>query len=327
MMRLCTAVSRMLTVGVLTMAVAGSAAAQPAYPSKPIRFIVPYPPGGGSDTLARFVGQKLSQSWSQPVIVDNRGGGNTVIGTEALAKSAPDGYTIFLGANALTVVPHLYRTLPYDTLKDFAPVGTVARSEFVLVLHPSVAANNLQEFIALAKSRPEQLNYASSGAAGSDRLAAALFEILTKVKMQHVPYKGTAPGLTDLLAGQVQLWFIGPQNALPHIKTGRLKPIAITGERRLPTLPQVPTFIEAGLQGFDVKTWYGVVAPAGTPKSIIDKLSVELGTILAMPDVREKLENQGMQPFISTSEQFTALVKSDFARFGNVIKAANIKIE
>ncbi len=317
---------RLLIMGVL-IAIAGSAAAQQAYPSKPIRFIVPYPPGGGSDVLARLVGQKLAERLGQPVVVDNRGGGNTIIGNDALAKSPPDGYTISLTNSSVTVLPHLYRTLPYDTLKDLAPVATVSVNPQLLVVHPSVAANNLQEFIALAKSKPGQLNYATSGAGGQTHLAAVLFEILAGVKMEHVHYKGTGPGLTDLLAGRVQLWFIGPHNALPHIKAGKLKPIAISGKSRSATLPQVPTFTEAGVPGFDVETWYAVLAPAGTPKDIVDKLSAEFGRIVAAPDVRAKLESQGMQPFISTAEQFTALVKSDLAMYGKVVKTANIKIE
>ncbi len=325
MTSLATAV-RLLTMGVL-IAIAGVAAAQPAYPSKPIRFIVPYPPGGGSDVLARLLGQKLTESWGQPVVIDNRGGGNTIIGNDALAKSAPDGYTISLTNSSLTVLPHLYRTLPYDTLKDLAPVATVSVNPQLLVVHPSVAANNLQEFIALAKSKPGQLNYATSGAGGQTHLAAVLFEILAGVKMEHVHYKGTGPGLTDLLAGRVQLWFIGPHNAIAHIKAGKLRPIAITGQNRSATLPQVPTFNEAGLPGFDVETWYAVLAPAGTPKDIVDKLSAELGKIVTAPDVREKLASQGTQPYFSTAEQFSALLKSDLAMYGKVVKTANIKIE
>jgi tripartite-type tricarboxylate transporter receptor subunit TctC len=324
MMKCCFALAQIFVVGVL-MAGAGSAAAQSEYPNKPIRFIVPYPPGGGSDVLARLIGQKLTESWGQPVIIDNRAGANTIIGTDALVKAPPNGYTISLAASTLAVLPHLYRDLPYDPLKDVAPVATVSMSPQLLVVNSGVAANNLEEFIALAKSMPGKLNYASSGAGGPTHLAAALFEILAGVKMQHVAYKGTGPGLTDLLAGRVQLWFIGPHNAIPHIKTGRLRPLAITGESRSASLPQTQTFAEAGMPDFDMETWYGVLAPAGTPKEIVDKLSIEIGKILAMPDVREKLETQGMRPFVSTPEQFTALVKSDVARYGKIIKTANIE--
>ncbi|MFH1604309.1 MAG: tripartite tricarboxylate transporter substrate binding protein, partial [Pseudomonadota bacterium] len=305
----------------------GSAAAQQAYPNKPIRIIVPYPPGGSTTTMARIVGQKLTESWGQSVIVDNRGGGNTIIGTEALTKSPPDGYTIFLADATLAVLPHLYRNLPYDSVKDVTPVATISISPQVLVVHPSVPANNLQEFIALAKSRPGQLNFASSGGATTNRLAAELFCTRTGVKMQNIPYKGAGPAITDLIAGQVQLLFNVPINVIPHIKSGRLRPIAITGETRLAALPQVPTFTEAGLPGFDIGPWYGIAVPGGTPKEIIDRLSMEVARVLRMPDVREKLERQGMRPLISTPEQFAAHVKSEMAKFAKIVEIANIKIE
>jgi len=320
------AMLRVVTLAI-PMAIAGSAAAQQDYPNKPIRLIVPFPPGGSTTSMARIVGQKLNESWGQSVIVDNRGGGNTIIGTDALAKSPPDGYTIFLADATLAVLPHLYRDLPYDTVKDVVPVATISISPQVLVVHPSVPANNLQEFIALGKSRPGQLNFASSGGATTNRLAAELFCLLTGVKMQNIPYKGAGPAVTDLIAGQVQLLFNVPINVLPHIKSGRLKPIAITGETRLAALPQVPTFTEAGLPGFDLGPWYGIAAPGGTPKEIIDKLSTEIAKILRMPDVREKLESQGMRPLISTPEQFAAHLKSEMAKFGKIVEAANIKIE
>lgn len=261
------------------------------------------------------------------MIVDNRGGGNTIIGTEALAKSAPDGHTIFLADATLAVLPHLYRDLPYDTLKDVAPVASISVSPQVLVVHPSVPANNLQEFIALAKARPGQLNFASSGGATTNRLAAELFCMLTRVKMQNIPYKGAGAAITDLIAGQVQLIFNVPINVLPHIKSGRLKAIAITGETRLAALPEVPTFTEAGLPGFNMGPWYGVAVPGGTPREIVDKLSAEVAKILRMPDVRDRLESQGMRPLISTPEQFGAHVKSEIARFAKIVEAANIKIE
>jgi len=323
-MKFSAAVVRIVTIGVL-IATAGFAAAQQAYPSKPIRFIVPYPAGGPASALARLVGQKMTESWGQPVIVDHRPGGNTVIGSEALVKSAPDGYTIMVVATAHVINAHLLPNLPYDTIKDFAPVGTLGSTELVMVLHPSVPANNLQEFIALAKSKPGELNFASAGTGGVIHLAGELFNIMAGVKMQHIAYKGTPPALTDLIGGQVQLSFIVPLSVAPHIKSGRLKAIAISGETRLPALPQVPTFTEAGLPGFDVKFWFGVLAPAGTPKEIIDKLSTEIAKILALPDIKENLLSQGMEPFISSPEQFAALIKADMAKFGGIVKAANIK--
>jgi len=301
------------------------AAAQQDYPNKPIRFIVPFPPGGSTDPVARLIGQKLTESWGQQVIVDNRPGGNTIIGTEALAKSAPDGYTMSLATSTFVISPHLVPSLPYDSFKDFAPVATLASSEFVLVLNASVPANNLQEFIALAKSRPGGLNCASTGTGSANHLASEFFNMLAGIKTQHIPYKGGGPALTDLLGGLVQMAFNPPLAYLPHIKTGRLKAIAISGESRHSSLPQVPTFTEAGLPGYSIGYWIGVLAPTGTPKAIIDKLSTEIGRILAMPDTKEKIAVQGMDSFISSPEQFAALTKADMAKWGKVIKAAGIK--
>ncbi len=308
-------------------AVAGAAAAQQAYPNKPIRMTTPYAPGGSTTILARMVAQKLTESWGQQVIVENRPGGNTVIGTESLAKSAPDGYTIMLTSNIHVINPNLFPNLPYDPVRDFAPIGTVSRIEFVLVVHPSVPANTLQEFIALAKSSPGKLNYATSGSGGAGHLATEMFSVMTGVKMQHIPYKGGGAALIDLIGGQVDLGFAVPLEFTPHIKSGKLRALAISGEARLPSLPDVPTFTEAGLPGLDIAFWQGILAPAGTPKAIIDKLSAELARILAMPDIREKLVFQGVQPYINTPEQFASLIKADLAKFAKLIKTANIRLE
>jgi tripartite-type tricarboxylate transporter receptor subunit TctC len=308
------------------LAFAGADAAQQAYPNRPIRFIVPYAPAGPTDLLARLIGQKLSESLGQPVIVDNRPGGNTIIGTEALAKSAPDGYTIMMMAIAHAIIPNLLPT-PYDPIKSFAPVATVASGEIVLVLNPSVPANNLQELIALAKARPGQLNYASASTGGPLHLAAELFNLMTGVKTQHIPYKGAGPALTDVIGGQVQMLFSPADIAIPQIRSGKLKAIAISGKARSPALPQVPTFAESGLPGFTIKNWFGVLAPAGTPRPIIDKLSSEIGRILALPDIQERLVGQGMDPFVSSPEQFAALIETEVALYGRIIKTANIKVE
>ena len=326
MMKFVTAATNMLLLGVMLM-LAGSAIAQQAYPSKPIRFITPYAPGGSTSIMARVIGQKLTEAWGQPVVVDNRPGGNTIIGTDALAKSAPDGYTIMLTTNTHVINPNFSLNLPYDTIKDFTPVATLYISEFVLVLNSSVPANSLQELIALAKSKPGKLNYASTGSAGSSHLAAELFNVQAGVNIQHIPYKGAGPALTDLIGGQVEMHVNNPLVMIPHIKSGKIKGIAVTGATRLAALPDVPTFAEAGLSGLDVKFWYGVLAPAGTPKAIIDKLSNEIAKILAMPDIRERLISQGLEPFISTPEQFAALMKADMAKYANLVKAANIKFD
>jgi tripartite-type tricarboxylate transporter receptor subunit TctC len=324
-MKFATAVMHILTTGLLLAAT--GAAAQPSYPSKPIRFITPYPPGGGTSVVARIIGQKLTESWGQQVLVDNRGGGNTIIGTEIGAKSSPDGYTILFVDSTLAILPNLYPTLPYDTLRDLAPVATLTRIPFMLVLHPSLPAGNLQELIAYAKAKPGQLNYASSGSGGQGHLAMEVFSILTGVKMQHVPYKGGGPALTDLLGGQVQLHFNVPINLISPVKSGKLKAIAISGESRLAALPQLPTFSEAGLPNFDVSYWQGVAIPAGTPKAIIAKMSTEIARILAMPDVRERLVSQGAEPFISKPEQFAAMVRAETVNYAKAIKTANIRLD
>ncbi len=310
----------------MLMAIAAPVAAQQDYPSKPIRLISPYAAGGGTSIAARIISQKLSESWGQNVLVDNRPGANTMIGTEALAKSPPDGYTILISAATHVIVPLLFKT-PYDVIKDFAPVATLTRGELVLVIHPSVPANNLQELIALAKARPGQLNYASTGAGSIQHLGGELFNIMAGVQIRHIPYKGSGPAATDLLGGQVQMFFSPPITVIQYIKNGRLKPIAITGEKRKSALPQVPTLTEAGMPGYEVRTWYGIFAPSGTPKPIIDKMSTEIARILALPDVVEQLVSLGLEPFISTPEQFATLIKADMDRYARIVKDAKIKLE
>lgn len=319
---------RLLVAGMLMAGatVATVTHAQSTYPVKPIRFIVPYPPGGTTTPLARMIGEKFTESWGQPVLVDNRGGGNTIIGTEIAARAAPDGYTILLVLQTHVVVPSLLPT-PYDAIRDFTPVGTVSSSEYALVLHPSVPAANLQEFIALVRAKPGALNYASSGGGTTNHLSAALFEARTGTKMQHVPYKGSGPALTDLMGGQVQLYFSSPLVVTPLVKAGKIKAIAVSGDNRQAALPQVPTFAEAGLPNFELKSWYGVLAPAGLAKPVHDRLSGELARILGTAEVSEKLSAQGMDSFVSTPDQFAARMKADLSKFAQLIKAANIKFE
>ena len=325
-MRSCRIFARILALGVLAV-LSGALSAQQAYPNKPIRFIVPSPPGGSTDPMARLAAQKLSEKWGQSVIVDNRPGGNTIIGTEAVAKAPPDGYTILLASTAFVTTPSLVPYLPYDTIKDFSAAATIAKSRNVLVLNPSVPANSLRELIALAKSKPGQLNFASSGVGTSVHLAGELFNIMAETKIQHIPYKGSGPLISDLIGGQVQMSFQIPVSALQHIKSGKLKAIAVTGEARLATAPQIPTFAEAGLPGFDMTGWYAIVAPAATPKAIIDKISGDMAVILAMPETQEQLARQGMEHYISTPAQVAALFKADIAKYARIIKSANIKLE
>ena len=319
------AVSRVFAASALILT-AGSTGAQQTYPGRPIRLITPFPPGSSSSTIVvRLIGQKLTESWGQQVIVDSRPGGNAVIAGDALVKSPPDGHTVLLVTGSHAVNPLLITNLPYDTVKDFAPVATLASTGYVLVLTPSVPANNLNEFIALAKSKPGQLNYASSGAI--QQLVSELFNIIAGVKLQHIPYKGGAQIIPDLMSGQVQIYFGTPSGAIPQIRSGKLKAIAITGESRLHALPQVVTFAEAGLPGYDAKNWFGILAPAGTPKAIVDKLSGELAKFLADSGFREKLTSQGLDPFASSPDQFAALIKADLEKYARIVKAANIRME
>ena len=311
----------------LLAALAGAASAQQAYPNKSIRFITPFPPGGGTTVVARLVGQKLSEHWGQPVIVENRPGGDTIIGSDAVAKAPPDGYTILLAGSTHVTLNLLHREVPFDAIKDFAPVATLTSGEELMVLHPAVPANTLQEFIALAKSKPGQLNYSSAGIGVTNHLASELFNIMAGVKIQHIPYKGGGQALTDLIGGQVQMFMNNPLTILPHVKSGKVKPIAISGETRLAALPQVPTFTEAGLPGFDVRFWYGVLAPAGTPKPIVDKLSAEIGKILATSDFKVSMAAQGFDPYYTTPEKMAEVLQAEYAKNANIIKIANIKPE
>ena len=306
---------------------AGPVSAQQAYPTKSIRFIVPYPPGGSTDPMARLAANKLAERWGQSVVVDNRPGGSTIIGTEAVAKAAPDGYTILLASSAFVTGPSMFSRLPYNTLKDFVGVATIAKSRFVLVVGLGVPTNTLQEFIALAKSRPGKLNFASSGVGANTHLSAEMFSSLTGTKLNHIPYKGSGVLVTDLISGRVDLSFQVPITVMTYITTGRLKAIAISGDGRAPALPEVPTFGEAGLQGFNPSGWFGIVAPAASPKFAINKLSTEVAAILALPDSRDYLIKQGSEAFVSTPEQVNALIRSDVARYAKIIKDANIKVE
>jgi len=324
--RFAAGVTRALSVCLLLALANVATAQQQIYPSKPIRIISPYPPGGTTDILARLVGQKLNESWGQQVLVENRPGGNTIIGTEMLVKSPPDGYTLLSILTTHVIVPNLQPT-SYDPIRDFIAVATFTSTEQVLVMHPSVPVNTLQELIALAKARPGQLNFASGGSGTASHLAGELFNLMAGIRMQHIPYKGSAPATNDLVGGQVQLFFGPPIVTLPHIRSGRIKAIAIGGEARMSALPRVPTFTQAGLPGYDAKIWYGMLAPAGTPGDVINRLSSEIARILAMPDIRERLVGQGMDPFISSPDQFAALIRADFAKWGKVIKTANIRLE
>jgi tripartite-type tricarboxylate transporter receptor subunit TctC len=297
------------------------------YPTKPIRFIVPYSPGGSTSMVARLVGEKMTENWKQQVLVENRPGGSTIIGTQALAKSAPDGYTIMLVVNSHAANGHLLKNLPYDTMNDFAPVATLVKTELLLDVNPMVPASTLTEFIALMKAKPGQFNVATIGGGGVTRLMTELFLMETGTKAVHISYQGTPPMLTDLMGGQVQFIFDTPVTTLPFAKDKRLKPLAVTGPKRLAAFPDVPTFTEMGMPQIDMNVWFMVLAPAGTPKPIIAKLNAEINRVLALPDVKNVLAQQIMDPFVSTPEESAKMLRAVYDQYGKIIAKAGIKLE
>lgn len=300
--------------------------AQEDYPRKPIRWISPYAPGGSTSTLARLIGERIGEVMGKPVIIDNRPGGNTMIGGEHAARATPDGYTL-LHAGKAQVILKVTSKPPYDILKDFAPITMLVKTHYVLVVTPSLPVANLKELIAYAQARPRKLTVAAVSTGSSQHLMGELFNILADVKMRHVPYKGGQQALVDLMAGIVQVSFSNSINAIPHIKAGRLKALAITGEKRTTALPDVPTYAEGGMPGYAPKTWQGVVAPAGTPKAIIDKLSNEMAKALTVPIIVERLANSGMEPYHSGPANMAAQMKLDYAETLRIIKAADLKLE
>lgn len=318
--------SRLVCLAV-SFAFAGPTLAQQAWPNKPVRIIVPYGPGASTDNITRLYGQKITEAWGQPVIIDNKPGGNTVIGSEAMVRSAPDGYTYLLVVNTHVINPLLIAKLPYDPIKDFAPVAILGTQEYVLCINPGVPAGNLKEFIAYARTRPGQLHFSSSGGGGLGHLSGEMFNNIAGVSMQHVPYKGGAPAVTDLIAGQVQSMFSSPGAVLPNIRAGKLRALAVSGKTRLAALPDVPTFAEAGLPSFESNNWFGFLAPEATPRDIVRKLSAEMVRVQSLADFKEKLNAQGVDPRPGGPEQFAALIKSDLEKFARIVKSANIKLE
>ena len=299
-----------------------------AYPSKPVRLIVTFPPGGGADMIARAVGQKLIESWGQQFIVDNRGGAGGIIGTEIAARSVPDGYTLLVGASSGLVINPLLRTnLPYDPVRDFMPVSLLIVNPTLLVVNSSVPATSVKELIALAKAKPGQLNYASVGQGSPIHLAMELFKSMTGTNFVHVPYKGAGPAVTELLAGQVQLMFNSMPSVLPHVKTGRLRGLAVGSAQRFRAVPDIPTVAEAGVPGFEATTWYGMFAPAGTSKVIINKLNTQIVKILANPEMAQYLVVQGTEARSSTPAELAKYMRVESERAKKAIKSAAIRIE
>lgn len=298
-----------------------------AYPSRPVRMIVAYPPGGGTDILARMVGQKLTDALGQPVVVDNRPGANGNIGSELAAKATSDGYTLLMGTANLTVNPSLYRKLRYQPMKDFAPVVLVTQTPNILVVHPSVPASSVKELIVLAKAKPGQLNFASNGAGASSHLSGELMKTKAGINMTHVPYKGAGPALSALLANEVQVMFANPLAVLPHVRSNRLRALAMTASRRSAALPELPTMAESGLPDYEVVAWYGVLAPTGTPKPIVVKLNHEIVKVVRQPEMHERLLKEAAYPVGNTPEEFAAFIKSETVKWAKVIRDSGARVD
>ncbi len=301
-----------------------SAQAQSGYPQKPIKLVVPVAAGGGTDFIARLVGQKLGEALSTPVIIENKPGGGGNVGVDFAAKSEPDGYTLVMPITSFPVNPGLYKTLPFDTKKDFVPITLVASAPLLLVINPQLQVKSLSDLIQLAKDKPGILNYATSGIGTTSHLAAELFKYTAGLDIINVPYKGGGPAVTDLIAGNVQLYFSTVPAALPQTKAGKIRALAVTSNKRLPGLSEVPTVSEAGLPGYEVVGWFGLFAPAKTPPAIVERLNAEVVKILKMPDVREKIEAHGLLPGGGSSKELSVFLDAEIKKWTQVIKAANI---
>ncbi|MDP1671858.1 MAG: tripartite tricarboxylate transporter substrate binding protein [Burkholderiales bacterium] len=297
------------------------------YPTRTVRLIVPSAPGGGTDISARILAPQLTQFLGQQVVVENRAGAGTMIGGEAVARAAPDGYTLLMGISTLAINPAMYRKVPYDALKDLAPISQAVSLSNVLVVHPSLPAKNVKEFIELVKPRPGQINFASAGVGTSPHLSMELFLVMTGLKMMHIPYKGSGPGVTDLIAGHVPAMMPNMLSAQPHIKSGRLRALGVTGSKRAPGADDIPTIAEAGVPGYEAVQWYGVLAPAAVSRDIITKLHTGVVRALQNPEVRQRLLNDGAEPIGSSPEEFSAYLRSETAKWAKVIQAAGIKPE
>jgi tripartite-type tricarboxylate transporter receptor subunit TctC len=308
--------------------IAGSNPPIATYPAKPIRLVVPFTPGGSTDILARAIGVELTKAWGQPVVIENVAGAGGSIGADKVAKSAADGYTLLMGhIGTLAVNPSLYPALPYNPVKDFVPVAWVARVPNVLVVHPSVKASNVKELVALAKARPGQLNYGSGGNGSAANLATEYFKLQTGTSLLHIPYKGTAPAVTDLVGGQIQVLFTGAPAVLPFIKSGQLKALAVSSPKRLDALPDLPTVAEGGYKDFEADQWYGVVAPAGTPRGIVMKLNAQINQSLNSPELKTRLASEGAIATPATPEAYGQLIAGEIARWKPVIQSGRVKAD
>ena len=318
---------RVATAAAMLLAAAIDVSAQP-YPNRPVRMIVPFPPGGSTDIVARVIAQKLSERLGQQVVVDNRGGAGGIIGMDLVAKAAPDGYTVLMDTSIThTVGVSLYSKLPYNVLTDFAPVSMAASVPLLMAIHPSVPAKSVKELIAHAKANPGKLNYSSPGNGTSGHLAAEMFKSIAGVDIVHVPYKGGGPAVTDLIAGQVQLIIISAVAVLPHVKSGKLRALAITSTARAPNLPDIPTVAESGVAGYDVVLWYGMFVPRNTPRAIVMRLNQEVVALVQTAEFRERLASEGGRAVGNTPEEFDKIVRQDVAKWAQVVKQAGIKVD
>jgi len=312
----------------LACALAAVAAPAQQYPTKPVRWIVPFPPGGGTDVISRAIAQKLTEAWGQQVIADNRPGSGGTIGLAAATKSPADGYTVVLGQLAnVAIAPALYTRLPYDPVKELQPVTLVLSAPLILVAHPSLPAKNTRELLALARAKPDAITFGSPGNGTTGHLAAEVIKSTTGVKMTHVPYKGASPAITGLLGGEIAIYVSSIPPALPFMKAGRLKALGVTSAKRTATLPDVPTIAESGLPGYEVTNWYGVMVPAGVPKDILARLHTEIVRILQLPDVRQRFAGEGGDVAPNTPEQFAAFIRSEIAKWGKAVKDSGARVD
>jgi len=321
---------RTILISLLTSVAAlltGVPASAQQYPTRPIRLVVPFPPGGGTDTMARAIGPKLGEALGQQVVPENRGGAGANIGAEIAAKSPPDGYTLMLATITNAIGASLYTRLNYDLVRDFAPITQLATTPHILVVHPSVPVKSVKEFIAFAKARPGELTYSSSGNGSAAHLAGELFNSLTGVKTVHVPYKGGGPSMIALVGGEVSLAFATMPSAINYVRAGRLRGLAVTTAKRSPSTPELPTLAETGVAGYEAGSWYGLSAPAGTPKEIIGRLHAETIKVVALPDVKERLFNTGFEVVTSSPEQFGEFTRTEIQKWGKLVKAAGLKVD
>ena len=310
------------------LALSSLAAAADSYPSRPVRLIAPFSAGGGVDIVARYLALKLTEKWGQQVVVDNRTGATGIIGTEIAAHSPPDGYTLILG-NAAThaVNVSLFKKLPYDAVKDFAPVTLIGRVPEMLVVHPALPAANVRELIALAKAKPGELTFGSAGAGSPPHLAGELFQFLAKVKLVHVPYKGSAPALADLIGGQISMYFSNILSAVPFVKSGRLRGLGVTSEKRSVVAPEIPTIAESGLPGYEDYNWYGILAPKGTPRAILTQLHADIVQVVRGRDMEERLTKDGAEVIASTPDEFARFIREEIDRYARIVKASGLRAE